>query len=471
MQLNAFSTGDQLHQQRQSTQRDTPLQLSPVANKPVLLDFNGGHLSSDAGVLLLKEVDQQSGLITALAEAINDPRDERYTVHSHEDLARQRTFQIDAGYEDQNDANTLRYDPIFKMALGRAPLTGETLASQPTLSRFENTPTRSALYRMAQVLADHFIASYSEEPKMIVLDFDDTENRVHGDQQLALFNGYYGDYCFLPLHVYEGLSGRFITAILKPKVMTGKQALSVVRRLIARLRAAWPKTLILFRGDSHFTYPEVMDYIDNQSMVHYVTGIRSNEVLKKMAADVVEQARRLYRHRKAGAEDVSLLKVTRFHSDRYQARTWVRSRRVVIKVEVSAKGVNVRFVVTDLEDVGAQMLYRKIYCARGKAELFIKDHKTYLKSDRTSCHRFEANQFRLFLHSAAYVLYDTLRREILGNTALSKATIESLRLKLIKVGARVEELKTRIKVILPSSCPMEPILRQSFEMLALLRPT
>lgn len=304
---------------------------------------------------------------------------------------------------------------------------------------------------------------------MIVLDFDDTENRVHGGQQLALFNGYYGDYCFMPLHVYEGLSGRFITAILKPKVMTGKQTLAVVRRMIARLRAAWPKTLILFRGDSHFTYPEVMDYIDNQPMVHYVTGLRSNQVLKKKAAGVVEQAKQLYRHRKAVSE--SLVKATRFHSVRYQAGTWSRSRRVVIKVEVSAKGVNVRFVVTDLEGAGAKTLYRKIYCARGKAELYIKDHKTYLKSDRMSCHRFEANQFRLFLHSAAYVLYDTLRREILGHTGLSKATIETLRLKLVKIGARVEELKTRTKVILPSSCPMEPILRQSFEMLARLRPT
>ena len=469
MQLNAFHANDQHRQHSHLGKNRTALHLSPVGKKPVLVDFTGGHLSSDAGILLFKEIDRQTGLTTALAEAISDPRDKRYTRHSMEDMVRQRTFQIDAGYNDQNDADCLRDDPVFKMALSRAPLSGMPLASQPSLSRFENIPSRSALYCMAVVLVDKFVESYSEEPPMIVLDFDDTEARTYGGQQLTLFNKHHGGYCYTPLHVYEGLSGRLVTTLLKPKRLKGKQMLSVLRRLIDHLRRSWSETLILFRGDGHFAYPEVMQYIEQEPLLHYVTGLGTNTALQRLAADITEQTKKLYRRRKAASSEA--VKVTRFHSVRYRARSWSGLRRVIIKVEVISQGTNTRFVVTDLEEASAVRVYREIYCARGRAELFIKDHKTYLGSDRMSCHRFAANQFRLFLHSAAYVLYDTLRREILGHTALKKATMETLRLKLIKIGARVEELKTRIKVILPSSCPMEPILRQSFEMLGRLRPT
>lgn len=444
-----------------------PLSLSPVLAKAVLMDFDGGRLSSDAGLLLLQEVDQRLGLTRALSEVLSDPRDERYTQHSIEEMLQQRVFQIAAGYEDANDSDALRHDPVVKMVVGRLPETGAPLASQPTISRFENTPSRGDLYRLAEVLLDQFIRSYDEPPEVVVLDFDDTEDRVHGTQQLALFHGYYDTYCFLPLHVYEGLSGRLITTILKPKRLRGEQALAVLKRLVERLRAAWPKTLIIFRGDSHFAYPEVMDYLEQAPHMGYATGLQTNAVLKRLAADVVEEARRLYRYRRAHSEEA--VKVTRFHAVRYCASTWRRYRRVVIKVEVSAQGVNTRFVVTDLERARAQQLYRDIYCARGVAEGYIKDHKLYLKSGRTSCHRFAANQFRLLLHSAAYVLLETLRREVLQATAWSHATMATLREKLLKIGARVRELKTRIKVALPSSCPVAPVLRGSFARLALLR--
>jgi hypothetical protein len=428
------------------------LHLAPVGAKTVDLDFEGGRLSSDAGVVLLKDIDDQLGLTRALAAVLSDPRDARRIHFTPEDLLKQRVFYIAAGYEDANDANTLRDDPIFKLMLDRLPESGASLASQPTISRFENRVSRTALYRMALVLLEQFIASYTKPPKVIVLDVDDTEAR---------YDGYYGGYCFMPLHLYEGLSGRLITTILKAKRFTGAQMLAVLKRLVKHLRRAWPETLLIFRGDSHFAYPEVMQWIEEQPELHYVTGLTSNAVLKELAQDVVEQAQRAYARFER--------KVTRFHSTRYQAGTWSRSRRVVIKVEVSEQGVNTRFVVTDLERARTQVLYQHIYCARGQAENEIKDHKLYLKSDRTACHRFEANQFRLLLHSAAYVLLETLRRDVLRTTQWACATMETIQLRLLKLGARVQEFKDRIKISLPSSCPVAPVLRRSLTLLACVR--
>jgi Transposase DDE domain group 1 len=439
----------------------TPLHLAPVGDKAVDIDFDGGRLSSDAGLVLLQDPDEQLGLTRALAAVLQDPRDPRRIHFTLHDLLKQRVLQIAAGYEDANDANTLRHDPIFKLLLGRLPDTGAPWASQPTLSRFENHVSRTELYRMARVLVEQFLASYARPPQLIVLDFDDTEDPVHGEQEQARYDGYSGGYCFLPLHLYEGLSGRLITTIFKAKRFTGTQMLSVLKRLVKRLRQAWPDTLLIFRGDSHFAYPEGMQWIEAQADLSYVTGLTSNAVLQTLARDVVEQAKRAYERDRS--------KITRFHSTRYQAGTWSRSRRVVIKVEVSDQGVNTRFVVTDMEHARTQVLYQQIYCARGQAENEIKDHKRYLKSDRTSCHRFEANQFRLFLHSAAYVLLDTLRREVFKTAPWACATMETIQLRLLKLGARVHELTDRITISLPSSCPVAPVLRRSLTLLACVR--
>jgi hypothetical protein len=446
------------------TQRQqAPLNLAPVGAKAVALDFDGGRLSSDAGVVLLKDIDAQLGLTHNLAAVLSDPRDPRRIHFTLEDLIKQRVFQIAAGYEDANDSNTLRDDPIFKLLLDRLPETGASLASQPTLSRFENRVSRPELSRMALVLLHQFIASYASAPKVIVLDVDDTEDPVHGGQEHARYDGYYGGYCFMPLHVYEGLSGRLITTILTAKRFTGAQMLAVLKRLVKRRRQVWPHTRLIVRGDSHFAYPEVMQWIEAQPSMGYVTGLTSNAVLQALAQEVVEQATRAYA--------LSGHKVTRFHSTRYQAGTWSRPRRVVIKVEVSEQGINTRFVVTDLEQARTKVLYQKIYCARGQAENDIKDHKLYLKSDRTSCHRFEANQLRVLLHSAAYVLLETLRREVLKTTQWASATMETIQLRWLKLGARVQEFEDRITISLPSSCPVAPILRRSLTLLACVRLT
>src|SRR3977135_1049759 len=274
---------DSMPAERAAQRQPTPLRLAPVGDKTVDLDFDGGRLSSDTGVVLLKDIDDQLGLTRALAAVLADPRDARRLHFTSEDLLKQRIFQIAAGCEDANDANTLRHDPICTLMLDRLPETGAPLASQPTISRFENRISRSELYRMELVLLEQFIASYASPPSVIVLDVDDTEDPVHGEQEQARYDGYYGGYCFMPLHLYEGLSGRLITTILKAKRFTGTQMLAVLKRLVTHLRHAWPDTLVILRGDSHFASPEVMQWIDKQPALHYVTGLTSNAVLKELA--------------------------------------------------------------------------------------------------------------------------------------------------------------------------------------------
>lgn len=440
------------------------LKLSESACKPVYLNFDGGNLSSDAGVLIIKEVDRQLGLIENMVKAIPDVRDQRYIDHSYLELLRQRIAQITCGYEDGNDCDYLRRDASFQIFADRNPVSDHPLGSQPTMSRFENAISRKSLYRLAQVFVDCFIDSYEKEPKLIVLDFDDTADKTYGQQQMTLFNGYIKDWCYMPLHVYEGLSGKLITTMLKSgKRTTAKQILSVLKRLVARFREVWPHTVIIFRGDSHFAAPEIMQWIDEQDNIMFVTGLTGYEPLQKQVAPLVERAKKIYHQRQD--------KVTLFHSFRYKAGTWHRYYRVVAKVEVSAQGTNLRFIVTDLENAKATVLYQQIYCARGAAELNIKEHKLYLKSDRTSCHRFEANQFRLFLHSAAYVLLHALRTNVLKHTQWAKASMETLQLRFLKIGASIRELKTRIWVELPSNYPLKQELKQSFQMFLLLTKT
>jgi hypothetical protein len=438
------------------------VRLGNIGDKSVILNSEGTDISSDAGALLLREVEAQIGLIRAMAKAIPDNRDARYVTHTLTDLLIQRVAQIACGYEDANDCNDLRSDPIFKMLADRYPEIGDALASQPTMSRFENRISRTALYRLALVFADVFIASYASPPPVIVIDFDDTEDKVYGNQQLSVFNNYYGDYCFMPLHVYEGLSGRLITAILKPgRRSDGSQMLSIVKRMVGYLRKAWPETLIIFRGDSHFAYPEVMEYIEASDNVMYVTGLTGNSRLMKDAGALAERAAAQYK--KTGKKAVL------FHSFYYQAGTWNHPRRIVVKAEFSEQGKNIRFIITNMENAKASVLYQQIYCARGNDELYIKDHKLYLKSDRTSCQKFGANQFRLFLHSAAYVLIHALKTEVLKGTPFADATFETIRKRILKIRAQVRELKTRIKIELPSSFPLKDMLLRAFNLFNCLK--
>jgi len=299
--------------------------------------FDGGNVTSDAGVLFLRAVEKGTGVIRGLVAAIQDRRDQRYVDHSLEDLLRQRVFQIAQGYEDGIDCNDLRGDPAFKVGCERAPLSGEDLASQPTMSRLENSVSRSDLYRMAQALADSFIASYTPPPEAIILDIDDTDDPTHGAQQGSLFNGYYGEYCFLPLHLYEGQSGKLITTILRPGVRpSGAEVVMILKRVVAYLRQAWPSVAIFLRGDSHFSAPEVHEFCDAEK-VEFVLGQGGNAVLKRKAAERLAQAQALHRtaqaERPAGAPDETTRLFTSFF---YQADTWEKPRRIACKGSVGS---------------------------------------------------------------------------------------------------------------------------------------
>ncbi|MCH7613391.1 MAG: IS1380 family transposase [Candidatus Marinimicrobia bacterium] len=460
-----------LHRQNDTNQSilsqiSLPIQLTgrPVCGKNVAIDFNGGNVTSDAGVLLLSEIENQIGLIDSLSACIQDSRRSYSVDHSINDLFAQRIYQISCGYEDANDSNSLRKDPALKMALDRLPVQEDDLASQPTISRLENQVTEKELAKMKDVFINQFISSYDKEPELIVLEFDDTNHTVHGQQQESLFNGYYGEYCFMPLHVYEGISGKFITAILRPgKRSAGKETEGHLKSIVKQIRAHWPNTIIVFRGDGHFSSPEVFDYIESQENMYSITGLTGNNVLQKQAQTTIDSAKRLYKDTQR--------KIKLYHSFFYQAGSWDCKRRVVVKVEMSERGLNVRYISTDMYQAKTRSLYEDIYCARGNMELMIKDHKTYTKSDRTSCHSFHANQFRLFLHSAAYVLLHHLRTQVLKGTELSKATFETLRLRLLKIGGRVVELKTKIKIHLPNAYPYKFILKKCFDIFDHLRRT
>jgi len=439
-----------------------PLISGSVCGKKVELDFDGGNVTSDAGVLLLSETEKQIGIIRSLSESIKDSRRSYSVSHSISEIVAQRIYQIACGYEDANDSNALRIDPAIKMAVGRLPQEGLELASQPSISRLENIVTGKELVRIAYAFVDNFIASYEEAPELIVLDFDDTDDTVHGHQQMALFNSYYGNYCYMPLHVYEGISGKFITAILRPgKRSGGKETVGYLKRIVKRIREHWANTIIVFRGDGHFSSPELFDYIEGQDSMFSITGLSANNKLLEQVQTTIKTSKALYERQQS--------KVKLYHSFYYRAGSWSQARKVVAKVEMSEKGLNVRFISTDMLQAKARVLYENIYCARGNMELRIKDHKTYTKSDRTSCHRFSANQFRLFLHSAAYVLLYTLRTQLLKGTELANATIDTLRLKLLKLGARIVEIKTKIKVHLPNSYPFKRLLKRCFDIFDYIR--
>jgi len=413
--------------------------LSDISKKKVEVKFTMEDTSNDGGLLLLREVEQQIGLISSLANCIKDERHQSYVEHSITSMLSQRIMQIAAGYEDANDCNELKDDEILKLCANQS----KTLATQPTISRFENKVNNRELYKMAKVFVDQFMTSYNKEPEVIILDPDDTNSFTYGQQELTLFNSYYGDYCYMPLHIYEGFSGKLITTILKPgRRNKSVNVFAILKRIIMYLRKKWPNTMIIVRGDSHFCSKELMGWRHDLKRVEFITGLTGNSVLNKYAKVTLESAQREY--------NTYGKPVKRYHSFEYKANSWTHLERVVVKVEVNSKGTNVRFIVSSLRNVRSKALYEQGYCARGAAELRIKDHKTYLLSDRMSCSSFLANQFRLFLHSAAYVLIHSLQNEVLKGTEFCKATMKTIQLKIIKVATRVKVLKTKVRIELPA---------------------
>jgi hypothetical protein len=419
--------------------------LSPVAAKPVHAAFDGGRLTSDGGVLVLAEIDRRLGIAERLARCITDPRAPERVHHTLVEMIRFRALLIAAGYPDANDCGALRADPAFKLAVGRLPESGADLCSQPTMSRLENLPGPTALKRMMAALVELFCDSFAEVPRRIVLDIDDTEDRVHGRQQLSVFHAHYDSRCFLPIHIYEAITGKPVAVILRPgKTPDGTEVARVLRHVIRRIRARWPRVEILVRGDGHYGRPEAMSWCERHR-VGYVFGLAGNKVLLARVARLAEDAAM---GRVAGEGG----KVRRYGEFRYAAGTWAVERRVIARVEASDRGADSRFIVTNVAGT-PRWLYEAVYCARGQAENLVKAHKLHLTSDRTSCTKATANQFRLVLHTAAYWLLHTLRGLAPKTPFWRAAQFDTLRPALIKVAGRVTELATRVKVALPSSYP------------------
>ena len=402
-----------------------PFELPAVARKKVSVGFDGGQMSSDAGVLLLREVERRLGLAARLAACVPDGRDPERISHGLDEMLRLRMFAIAAGYEDAES--------------------GDPLCSQPTMSRLENTPSRIAIARMMLAMIEVFCASYARRPASIVLDIDDTLDRVHGQQQLALFNAHYNERCFLPIHIYEGTSGKLVTTILRAgKTPGGEEVRTVLKHVIKRIRQHWPRVSVLVRGDSHYGRDAAMTWCE-ANKVAYIFGLAGNATLAYMTQPVAEELR--VRRATCDAE-----KLRRCCALRYGAKSWKVQRHVVARVEATRLGLDVRYIVTSLAGT-PEHLYESVYCARGQAENYIKLHKAQLASDRTSCRDPRANQVRLILHGAAYWLLYMLRAAAPKRSPLRRAEFTTLRLRLIKIAARVVEGAARIRVWLPTACP------------------
>lgn len=443
-----------------------------LGKKPLVADFSGGRLSSDGGLLLLAELDRRLGLTETLAETLIDRRDGAKVDLSLLELLRQRVYQIACGYEDADDADHLRRDPLFKSAVGHAPESGRDLGSQPTFSRFENAVTRKELREFAAALVQFFLTQHQAERVVrIVLDLDATEDPTHGQQELNFYNHHYRSHCYLPLLVYatvtvETATGarqelpeqELLVALLRPvNKEAAFRAVAVLRRLVPLLRQRWPGVELVVRADSGFARPELYDWCEAQQ-VGYCLGLAKNSVLIRRTEPWLADARIAYGAQPEPAPGAARPAVREFGEYLYQAGSWDRERLVTCKAEVLAQGDNPRWLVSgglpaDLQEPAARYQF---YCLRGDRENRIKEWKCDLRADKTSCHRFAANQFRLLLHTAAYVLWQAARK-LLAGTAWATCQVGTLQLRLVKVAARVRESCRRVYVQLASGCPWQSL--------------
>lgn len=440
-----------------------PFSLPSICQRKVTAAFDGGRISSDGGVLLLAGADKQIGLIDTLAAIIPDYRDPNLITHTLSDILRARIFAIACGYPDGDDLDDLRKDPAFKLACGRLPESGDDLASQPTLSRWENAPDLRTLIRLTHAMVDLWCNSHRRPPKAITLDIDDTADTVHGHQQLSLFNAHHDERCFMPVHVYDADTGHCVLTILRPgKTPDGKEVRGHLRRLVRRIRRHWSRTRITIRGDSHYGRREAMDWCEKNG-VEYVFGLSKNAIL---AAQIFTKTDEVCVRRAIGNLDV----VRDYTETLYAAKSWSHPRRVVARIEATRQGLDTRYVVTSITHCPAKWLYDSIYCARGQAENLIKRHKGQLASDRTSCRSPLANQMRLILHTAAYWLMLMVRSAIPKPQPLASSEFSTIRLRLLKIAVRVKETTSRVRLAFAANCPDAELFRGLLGTL-ILRPT
>jgi hypothetical protein len=422
-----------------------PFRFPAVGGKKLTAAFDGGRLTSDGGVMLLAAVERRIGIARRLAALIADPRDPALVRHSVADILRARMLAIACGYEDADDLDHLRSDPGFKLACGRLPDSGADLCSQPTVSRWENAPDLREVVRLSYAMVDIYCASYPRPPRAVTLDIDDTVDVVHGHQQLALFNAHYDERCFQPIHVYDTATARPVAMLLRPgKTPSGSEIRAHLRRLVRRIRSHWPTTRLTIRGDGHYGRPEVMAWCEANG-VNYILGLPGNAVLDRLMEPAADDVR----VRRAEAQ----LVVRDYAETSYGARSWRCQRRVAARIEATTRGLDIRYVVTNITGGSAEWLYDTLYCARGQAENLIKLHKTQLASDRTSCRSPLANQVRLVLHTAAYWLMLKLRDAIPKPQPLATAEFTTLRIRLIKIAARITELASRVRIAFAAAHP------------------
>ena len=423
------------------------IEFSGFKSRKVIGNFNGGSVTSDAGVLLLREVEKGTHVLRDAAAAIEDQRHSGYVEHSVLEMITQRVFGICCGYEDGNDHADLRNDPLFRVAAGNDPET-EPLASPSTLCRLEQMITRKDLVRLAEVLVEQFIRSYKKAPKEITLDFDATDDRIHGKQEGAFFHGYYYHYCFLPLYVFCG--DKLLVSYLRPSnIDAAKHAWAILSLLNKRLKKAWPNVKIRFRADSGFCRNRMLRWCERKN-IQYAVGIAKNSRLWEAAMPVVNELRAM-----AKTNDK---KIRHFGAVDYAAKTWKRERRIIVKAEQLEQGENIRCVVTNMTEK-PKKIYDDFYVLRGDTENRIKEQQLGLFADRTSCHRFLANQFRLILSSIAYVLMELLRSGALKFTALAGAQCSRMRTSLLKIGAIVSWNTRRIQVRMSEYYPRKSVFK------------
>ena len=445
----------------------TLFSITPIKNKPIEVSFTAPDLSSQGGLLLMHEYEQHHGFIGKLTNCIEDARHQPFVQHSYYEMLSQRIFQIAAGYKDSDDCDLLRNDSILKMCSGRLP-DDKALSSQPTMSRFENKLTDRELYKIGEVFLNEFISSYEKAPKVIILDCDDSNFNTYGAQQGTIFNDYYGEYCYMPLFIFEGQSGKMIMPLLRPgRRNKSANIFKILRRIINRLRKAWKHTRFIVRGDAHFCCHELMDwnekqfveaqeFVDwacNQRDIYFITGLTGNKALSARTDQWVKIAEESF---KKDSQPVKFYKTFT-----YKAGSWKYAQRVIVKIEYNEMGKNVRYIVTNFKHGNSGFLYRELYCGRGQMELYIKELKKYLHADSMSCNKFTANQFRLFLHAAAYVIFLGLKQKVFVGSALEKASILTIREKIMLTAVHIRVLKTKVKIEFPENHPHRELIEKA----------
>ena len=404
--------------------------------------FDGGSMTSDGGVMLLGQVDRKLGLMDAAARCIADPRNPLLITHDVRDMLRQRVYGLALGWEDLNDHGALRCDVAVQTAVG----VDHEIASAPTLCRLEKWADRATAWRLHEVLVNQFIASFESAPEELVLDFDATDNPLHGQQEARFFHGYYDSYCYLPLYVFCGQ--QLLCAYLRPSNIDAAQhAGAILKLLVRRLRQSWPQVRIVFRADSGFCRQRILNWCERAG-VHYIVGLARNARLQARVAFAELSMKDEYE--RSGAKQRM---VDEFD---YAAQSWPHERRVITRLEWGAQGCNPRFIVTNLAG-DPQALYDGVYCQRGEAENRIKEAQVGLFATRTSCHVLRSNQLRMLLAALGYVLVERLRALALQGTELATAQIDTLRIKLLKVAAVVTRNTRRIRLYLAPNWPSADI--------------